>query len=276
MSARAFQREWRRSAQSAPTAQMFEMARSGDGGVGRVRGRFEELLRRGVHPAARNPAGDTPLHVASRCGNLAFVKALIDFDAPLRAENDAGETPLDVATPAVATHFKNNRIQLVLSAAKRGDLAGVRREIKLLCDNFGGSKRSRGIIALHASAAAGRQAEIVMDWALSLGVDIDAEDSKGRVALMLACGQGRVATVTKLLQLGARVNARDYSGHTARDYAMSCGQHSRLLEYIVRQHTVVGETVAATTAPMVKGLCTSIFELSGFRYSGHKMQRIRK
>jgi hypothetical protein len=254
---------------------MFEMARGSGGGSqagsSSTRAQFDELLRRGANPAAvEKGSGDTPLHVAARAGAMDVVKVLLDFESNLRAKNQAGETPLDVATPAVASHLKSNRVQRALAAAKRGDVAGVRREIKLLCEQFGGSKRSRGIIALHGAATAGRQAESVMDWALSVGVDIDAEDAKGRVALMLACGHGRVATVTKLLGAGARANLVDYSGNAARDYAMSCERHSRMLEYIVRRHDSAQKDAAAaatTTAPASsKALCASIYELSAQVY----------
>lgn len=57
--------------------------------------------------------------------------------------------------------------------------------------------------------------------ALEKGADVNAKDSLGRTALMLACQQGLLDVARALVEAGADVNARDAHGRTPLMYA--CG-----------------------------------------------------
>ncbi len=57
--------------------------------------------------------------------------------------------------------------------------------------------------------------------ALEKGADVNAKDSLGRTALMLACQQGFLDVARALVEAGADVNARDAHGRTPLMYA--CG-----------------------------------------------------
>lgn len=42
-------------------------------------------------------SGNTPLHIASECGNLEAVKFLLDHGASANAQNHEGEIPMHLA-----------------------------------------------------------------------------------------------------------------------------------------------------------------------------------
>ena len=49
---------------------------------------------------ATDSAGNTPLHVAAKCGNLAAVKVLLEGDSlssEMNPVNNSGETPMHMA-----------------------------------------------------------------------------------------------------------------------------------------------------------------------------------
>lgn len=51
-------------------------------------------LERGVDPNGVDEVGETPLHIAARCGNLATLIELVAAGGSLEAANTVGETPL--------------------------------------------------------------------------------------------------------------------------------------------------------------------------------------
>jgi ankyrin repeat protein len=79
--------------------------------------------------------------------------------------------------------------------------------------------------ALRQAAAAGD-----MDRLLTLldSVDVDARDSAGRTALMLAIAAGRTPIVDALLRHGADPNAVDADGQTPLQLAQAAGQNAML------------------------------------------------
>jgi len=55
------------------------------------------LLKRGADPGVRDNDGQTPLHVASREGNLSVAQQLLKFDADVNSHDHQGRTPFQIA-----------------------------------------------------------------------------------------------------------------------------------------------------------------------------------
>jgi ankyrin repeat protein len=60
-------------------------------------GMLEHLIRKGLSPNAKGPAGDTPLISAAARGDAALVKVLVGGGATIDEQNTAGNTALIVA-----------------------------------------------------------------------------------------------------------------------------------------------------------------------------------
>ena len=58
---------------------------------------LEHLIRKGLSPNAKDPAGDTPLTAAAARGDAALVKVLVEGGATIDEQNAAGNTALIVA-----------------------------------------------------------------------------------------------------------------------------------------------------------------------------------
>ena len=54
------------------------------------------LLAAGANPNAKNPAGDTALHIAAHDGKLDPLRALVEGGADVNAKNAKGQTALQV------------------------------------------------------------------------------------------------------------------------------------------------------------------------------------
>jgi uncharacterized protein len=54
------------------------------------------LLAAGANPNAKNPAGDTALHIAAHDGKLEPMRALVEGGADINAKNAKGQTPLQL------------------------------------------------------------------------------------------------------------------------------------------------------------------------------------
>lgn len=105
---------------------------------------------------------------------------------------------------------KKGRLQALDALAKHGEKTLGREALALLRDGCGRT-------LLHHAVES--RDDRVLDWALSLGVDLDAQSDDGTSALMLASlygvGSGGKCPVEKLLKAGANAALRDCWGSTA-------------------------------------------------------------
>ena len=183
----------------------FGAVRSGDGRS------IRQLMERGFDPNARDPQGQTALHLALRDQSPAVVEALwaspaLDFDAV----NAHGETPL-------------------MMAALKGELEWVR---KLLAR--GAKVDKAGWAPLHY-AATGPEPQIV-GMLLDRGASIDAESPNRSTPLMMASQYGTEASVDLLLARGADARRRNDLGLDAVDFARRSGRDF-LVEKLKRVQT---------------------------------------
>ena len=130
----------------------------------------------------------------------------------------------------------NNNIKLIRSSMF-GNREAVRRQLEQ--DGIDvNAKNSEGYTALILASSNGHK-EIV-EMLLEKGADVNAKDSDGWTALMWASRNGHTETVTILLEEGADVNAKDnyFLGSTALDIAIK-KEHPEIVkllkQYIVAQ-----------------------------------------
>ncbi len=158
-----------------------------------------KLMSRGFDPSARNPDGQTALHLAMRDQSPRIAAALwsqkgLDVDAL----NASGETPL-------------------MMAALRGDLTWCQRLIER-----GASVHKDGWSPLHY-AATGPEPRVVA-LLLDKGVPIDALSPNRSTPLMMAVSYGAESSVDLLLKRGADKRLRNALGHDAAALAERAGR----------------------------------------------------
>ena len=143
-------------------------------------------------PDARDAAGLTPMHRAAGFGRTpALITVLAKAGAALNARDANGMTPLHMAV-----NFNGNP---AVTAALIG--AGAKTA----------ARDRRGWTPLHLAAAFGK-APAVVRALVEGGAEPGARTGPGRTALHLAALKGSVATADALIELGAKVDARDARG----------------------------------------------------------------
>ena len=195
------------------TTAMYNAAKKGD--AARVR----KLLARGDSPDARSQVHDSPLALAARGGHVAVIEELVRAGADVdRAAGWVRMTPL-------------------MRSAEAGHLEAVRMLLELGADPH--LRNSRGETCLiHAAKF---DVPDVVRFLLAAGApvndvsragddftELERELVEGRTALMSAALGGRIEVAKVLLEAGARTDARDESGQTARDIAAGRG-HSAVV-----------------------------------------------
>lgn len=223
--------------------------------------------------------GDTPLHVAARCGSssvlslfLTALEAAGDL-RPFLAPNAHGDTPFalsaahpacDAVLRAVTAAAKDSRAQLTwpalhagacraaLSAAGRGDVCSIEA---LLAASSGVDPTLAARIAalplLHAACRGGHLSAI--RYLLSAGIDPDPplcqSGLASRTPLALAAAAGDVQVLTALLQAGADVDRRGLFGAQAIHFAALGGHVDAVRALIAAGAEVNGVTTALAVAP---------------------------
>ena len=157
------------------------------------------LLEHKADVRARDNNGNTPLHLALSGDHLEISRILLAFNAEVNSSDDHGCTPLHHAS----TYGTLDAVQLLLD--HNADL--------YVCN-------SDGDTPLHC-AAFGGQLEVAR-FLLKLNVDVNSRNENGSTPLHLALagfGEGNPDIVWLLLDHGADVQARNFSGETASDVA---------------------------------------------------------
>ena len=112
------------------------------------------------------------------------------------------------------------------AAPARSDLgeSGVNARREIASGNRAGTAQDTAVPAippLHAAAAKGDLATV--RTLLVQGIDINARDSWGRTALMMAVLGRHQNLVVALMDAGAETSLRDHAGLTAADHAIQAG-----------------------------------------------------
>jgi ankyrin repeat protein len=176
---------------------------------------LEQLLRKSYKAAANHPdvEGQRPLHWAVLCGHHEHVALL------LRQQADACQGDLEGRTPL---HYAVNTCQLTClrvllsanpAAANAADSMG-RTPLHLASGEE--LDETEDVVA----AAGGTAFDLLMATPM---LDINQVDARGTTALHWAAVCNRLEICTRLLQAGARRDARDAAGNTPADYAREKG-----------------------------------------------------
>jgi uncharacterized protein len=162
---------------------------------------------------------ETPLITAASYGDAEVARALVEAGADLEAvaAPDAGGVPGGTALLHAAVFGMTAVVDVLVAAgahvpdlvlaAAAGDITGRLPSGTAAVDRL-----------LALIMAADHQRLGVIDELVAAGTPVDAVDGEwGRQALRLAAGNGRPASVRRLLAHGADPTLRDRDGHTALD-----------------------------------------------------------
>ena len=200
------------------------------------------LASLGVNVDAPDSGGKAALHLAVEAGDGAMVSALVSAGANVSLSNAAGATPLHRAVrgtggaalalvsqllaaganATIANHFGRTPFELPLERNDYGMIAllAEHAEALPLGDHAAGEE------ALRSAAEAGGDAPgalSAVSLLASLGVNVDAPNSRGETALHLAVEAGDAAMVSALVSAGANAHAENNAGQTPLDSARAGG-----------------------------------------------------
>ncbi|MBF2055228.1 MAG: ankyrin repeat domain-containing protein [Candidatus Sericytochromatia bacterium] len=193
----------------------------------------DALIAAGADVNARNLRGHTPLIMAAAGGQLAMVKQLMQAGAQRDAIEEIGNTALMWAA------FWGHLQVVDWLLASGADVSQHNRDgndALLLAAQGGVGPRSRELVVPKAPLTpAGRllsdqfasSEEVrLIERLLQAGADVNSRNYTGQSALMLFAGHGKSAAVRRLLTHGAQLLARDREGRNASDYAEQAGYRS--------------------------------------------------
>ena len=163
----------------------------------------------GADIETKNNKGRSPLHMASRSGELTTAKMLVEAGADVRATDAQGHTCLMLAACFGRTNTVRYLSGLPVVDLDHGD--------------------SDYYTALH-SAVAERCADVVQVL-IDAGADIEAKNNEGRSPLHMASISGELTSVTKLVKAGADVRTTDAERDTCLILAAYFG-HTETVRYL--------------------------------------------
>jgi len=173
------------------------------------------LIDAGAPVNGRPGDRETPLITAASCGDAEVARALIDAGADIDAVSapDSGGVPGGTALEHAAVFSMTGVVDVLVAAgakihsleqaAAAGDITGWP------LDRFTPQSRLRALVF-----AADHQRLQVIDRLIEAGTPVNEADAEwGRLPLHTAAGNGRAASVRRLLAHGADPNLRDPTHH---------------------------------------------------------------
>lgn len=217
------------------------------------------LVEGGADVNARSDNGGTPLLIAAmRQGSAPIVGYLLERGAnpnpPIRSPRD--RTPLGAAASTGEVETMRLLIARGASISAAGSEAlvqsivvGCRECFDLIADACTVREFGQALLGV----AVFGDATIIGDL-LDRGADINARDSKGRTALILASSSNQLPLdgVRLLADRGASLNERTDMGMTALDYARLHGDTS-IVSFLVARGAVAGRVEQAMPTGIVLG-----------------------
>jgi uncharacterized protein len=207
------------------------------------------LIEAGADVNEKDDASRTALMMASEQGNMDLVNALVLAKADVLAQEKNGKTAAALSTRAEITDVlkdAESRQLRLFEAAKTGDIAYIKGfhgfvngwdknwdSALRIAVRQGNPDAVRALIEAGADMnerIAGMRYEWfllkealknldILDIFIEFKADIDATDSDGETALLLAISDGNTEAARRLIEAGADPNASDKWGKTAMEMA---------------------------------------------------------
>jgi ankyrin repeat protein len=174
-----------------PTVPLYRALQVGD---------LDQIKRHVYHGSDVNSpdaAGDYPIHVAARNGQVAIARVLLDHGARLDVRDVKGRTPVHLALTAGRTEVAEVLFSAGAADSPQALLFALVRE---------GSADRDALALLHKR-----------------GADLNAVGDTGQAPLHLAVVNGRVALAKRLILAGADANLPDADGQTPLALALRVG-----------------------------------------------------
>ena len=186
-----------------------------------TRGRLEVarmLIEHGVNVAAHSCEKETPLHLASRYGEVVVARMFIDRGADLTVQNKDRETPLHLALVPVPRE----------DPLIPGMIVWMDKELTVTCGQVD-----------------------VARMLIEHGTDVRAQNRDGGTPLHLASKWGQVEIVRMLVKRGADVIAQDKDGITPLRLATQ-GRHREVTDIFLEHGAGTGELPTPESLPITR------------------------
>lgn len=228
---------------------------------------------------ARDQTGLTPLHLATRNGQVVVAKFLIASRADVNARNSgsagAGDTPLHLAAArgykslvelllasgadvnANATQGGNGNTPLHLAAEK-----GFRSVIEVLLANKADINARNGYGETPLHHAVGRGFKAIAELLLAQGTDVNVKTSSDTTPLHLAARISNRDLVELLLAKGAAIDASDNLKATALHLAVQ-NRNLPIVELLLAKGANPNLTDHSGTTPLSRAVQDGVVNLLG-------------
>lgn len=187
--------------------------------------------------------GYTALHLACRYGKQACVTWLLQHGANINSRSYCGMTPLMMAAQYADTELVDYLLgqgaEVDCSLLKTGETAyyfACGRDVMMMAHTlkqYGANPRvvcSNGVTPLMYAVFC--RSQVMVDYLLDQGHNVDGQNDQGITALMLAVSSGCLVTVRKLVRKQALLEVVDNQGRSALLRAVIFG-HLTIVRYLV-------------------------------------------
>ncbi|NOY23377.1 MAG: hypothetical protein GXO70_07695 [Acidobacteria bacterium] len=193
-------------------------------------------LREGADPASANKDKDNAVMLAVRNHQLAALKTLLGFGAPVETiDRESGESPLLIAAKIKDPRF----VELLLQAGASSNTPGLNGYTAMDYAFAAGNRLVIPVLGKFGATAAtewnknqwtplefviANGKNQMLDMLIRNSADIDKTDTNGWSALHYAVMLGKASLVGKLLKKGADINLRDKKEWNPLHFAVLAGR----------------------------------------------------
>jgi len=198
---------------SGVNEELLEATTKGDGA------KIKNLLDRNASVNTKDKDGITPLMRAAHGGHIEAVKLLIGKGADVNAAEKDGYSVL-IVTESMPFSSQIEIVKLLIERGANVNAKSRNGWTALMEAAKGHNYLRKSLIDKGHKDVALVPTEFAK-LLIEKGADVNAKDSVGRTALLIAAGAGQTETVALLIKKGSDVRAKDISGNTALMYLLT-------------------------------------------------------